>query len=56
MATSAKQDNDFMKAVMPNNFLEECIDWISKNMNPEEVFDEKELEYWATRNGFREAD
>ena len=52
MATSAKQDNDFMKSVMPNDFLEECIDWISSNMNPEDVFKEKDLEYWATRNGF----
>ena len=28
------------------------IDWIGKNMSPDDVFDEKVLEDWAIRNGY----
>lgn len=28
------------------------VDWIGKNMSPDDVFDEKVLAYWAIRNGY----
>ena len=28
------------------------VDWIGKNMSPEDVFDEKVLVEWAIRNGY----
>jgi hypothetical protein len=54
MATTVKQDNDFLRAVMPNSLLEEAIAWISSHLYPEDVFKEKTLEDWAKRNGFTE--
>lgn len=52
--TTRLQDSNFLNAVLPNNLLEDSIEWIGSNMNPEEVFDEKELRYWALNNGFSE--
>ena len=33
-------------------FLEEIIEWIRKNIEPERIFDKSELEDWALNNGF----
>lgn len=52
MGTTVKQDNDFIKYVIPESFLEEAISWIAYNMNPEEVFSENDLEHWAINNGY----
>ena len=32
--------------------LDEAIDWVSRNLSPEDVFSAKELEAWAENNGF----
>ena len=40
--TSAKQDLSFKKAIgeeLPSSLLGSAIDWISDNLNPDEVFD-----------------
>lgn len=49
--TTSKQDNDFLSHVISERLLEDAIDWISSNMDPEEVFSRDELEQWAIDNG-----
>ena len=56
MATTARQDSEFIAAIINSTLLEEAIDWIQSNMNPEDVFDEKALEAWAKENGYEETD
>lgn len=36
--------------------LDEAIDWIKTNMNPEQVFDDNDLENWAEKNGYIKGD
>lgn len=48
-----QQDSDFAKDVVePDNLLDRAIEWISQNMNPEDVFSWNALEIWARDNGF----
>ncbi len=54
MGTSASQDASFLSEVISNTLLEEAIDWIRSNMEPDEVFEEDELREWAQNNGFVE--
>lgn len=49
--TTSKQDNDFMSHVISGCLLEDAIDWISSNMDPDEVFPRDKLEQWANDNG-----
>ena len=47
MATTNKQDADFgMK------FADQVVEWVSANMDPEDVFGLTRLERWAVANGF----
>ena len=55
MATTVRQDSEFVSAVISSSLLEEAIDWIQSNMNPEDVFDDKTLSTWAEENGYEEA-
>jgi hypothetical protein len=54
MATTVKQDKDFTDRVIPGSLLEDAIDWIGANMNPDDVFDQKSLDAWALANGYVE--
>jgi len=45
-----QQQQEFIEAISPS--LDEAIEWIKHNLNPEDVFDEGDLEEWATDNGF----
>jgi len=38
--------------VISSSALEEVISWIKSNLEPEEVFDENQLEEWAETNGY----
>jgi len=49
---NSRQEKAFMDVVILDGLLEESINWIRLNMNPEDVFPEEELEYWAENNGF----
>lgn len=33
-------------------FVDMIVDWISNHMNPEDVFDDRELDDWAARNNY----
>jgi DNA primase large subunit len=50
--TTGKQDRDFMNEIMATDLLERSIEWIQKNLSPEDVFKESDLEMWASTNGF----
>lgn len=36
------------------NILDEAVEWVSKNMDPDDVFTQAQLEEWAKHNGFIE--
>lgn len=48
MATTSKQDQDFLNDCIGTGLLESAIDWIKANLSPEDVFTEKELLSWAS--------
>jgi hypothetical protein len=54
--TSVKQDRDFKENVIhgniPDGILGDAVNWVAKNMNPEDVFSEKDLSTWAEENGY----
>jgi len=37
---------------MSSSTLDNAIEWIGSNLNPDEVFKEKDLESWAESNGY----
>lgn len=48
MSTTSTQDTNFLNSVIGNGLLESAIDWIKDNIDPQEVFGEKELLSWAS--------
>ena len=38
------------------DFLENIIDWIRSNLEPEDVFSDSQLRDWALNNGFEETE
>lgn len=49
--TQQKQD-DFIRNVLPQSFLEDCIDWVVSTFHVEDVYPEDELHAWAKENGY----
>lgn len=54
---SKRQDEDFAEEMLShvqvkNSSLDSAIDWIGKNLEPEDVFADKSLERWAESNGY----
>ena len=47
--TTLAEDKEF-----GSYFLDKIVEWITSNMNPEDVFSYGELEEWALDNGFEE--
>jgi len=47
MATTSQQDS-----IINDLILEDAIEWIAGNMEPEGVFKEDELRSWAESNGY----
>jgi hypothetical protein len=50
MATTTKQDQNFKDEVISTTLLEDAIEWIQKNMEPEDVFTDRQLRAWADAN------
>lgn len=48
MATSLKQDQDFLNECIGTSLLESAIEWMKANLSPEDIFTEKELLAWAS--------
>lgn len=53
---SSRQESDFVSFIIPSNILSEAIAWIADNLDPEDIFDEKELKQWADNNGYVKED
>ena len=51
MASATENDN-FKKALFPDWPLDDVVDWIKANMEPEDVFTETALESWAEQNEY----
>jgi hypothetical protein len=52
---SVKNDRGFKDEIasqLPDDLLDTAISWITRNLKPEEVFDDKELENWSEENGY----
>ena len=54
MATSVQQDKNFRDTLIPSNILEDAIQWIQDNMEPEDVFTKDQLNDWATENNYKQ--
>lgn len=52
MATTAAQDREFVETLISSSLLEEAILWIGDNMEPTDVFSDKQLAAWADDAGY----
>ena len=50
--TTASQDKHFLSEMIPFNLLEQAIQYVADNFNPEDVFEIKRLEGWAEENDY----
>ncbi len=52
---STRERSDFNQALIkiPEDFLDQTVEWIRGYLNPEDVFQESVLEQWAYENGFK---
>ena len=41
-----EKNNDFTKILFSQKMLDACIEWIQKNLEPDDVFDEEQLIKW----------
>lgn len=55
MAT-VSENRDFVSMVIGDSLLDEAIDYIQSNLDPEDVFESSDLEYWAERNDYKKED
>jgi len=51
MATFS-QDKQFLNDVVGNDLLDRAMEWMRKNLTPDDVFTEKELALWAENNRY----
>lgn len=47
MSTNSYQDRKFISDVIGDQILEKAVDWVSSNLEPEDVFSEEKLTQWA---------
>ena len=49
------QNDEFLNDVMgvPKYPMDTAVEWISDNLNPDEVFDTDVLQTWAEENGYK---
>lgn len=52
MKTTSQQQDAFCRNVLPQYFLDDCIDWIVATFHVEYVYPEDELHAWAKDNGY----
>ena len=52
--TTAAQDRRFLDEIVGTGLLENAIEWIKDNLEPDEVFDEKDLDRWAQENNYQQ--
>lgn len=47
-----KKESDLLRTILESGFYVRLIDWIRDNESPEDVFNEDQLDTWATNNGY----
>ena len=52
MSTTSSQDRSFIQSTIETTLLQNAIDWIQTNLEPDAVFTEAQLEQWAENNDF----
>lgn len=52
MGYTNSQELDFIQSVISRDMLSDAIEWIAKNLNPQDVFDDSDLDSWAEDNGY----
>ena len=51
-ATSTRQDSDFIREVISPTLLEQAMQFIADNFEPEDIFEEDVMREWANENGY----
>ena len=49
---SSKQNKDFINSLNFSLLLDDAIDYIKDNFNPEQIFEDSALATWAIEHGF----
>jgi hypothetical protein len=52
IAIQHKDQVAFNNSVMPLSLLEDAIEWIVDHYAPEFIYPEKDMEQWASENGY----
>lgn len=47
-STSPKQDRDFLEKIIGTQVLEDAIEWMKDNLEPSDIFDDKDLISYAS--------
>lgn len=50
--TTRREKSDFKDEVILDSMLDDAVAWIGRNLSPEQVFSESDLEAWAKENGW----
>ena len=54
--TSARQDSNFINEMFSSTLLEQAMQFIADNFEPEDIFEEDILKQWAEDNGYIKED
>lgn len=52
MRTTSKQDDDFIKELIPKSLLEDAIEFIKSTFEAEEIYGVEYMRLWAEENGY----
>ena len=50
------QDKAFRDTLIADDLLDTSIEWIQNNLDPDDVFNEAQLQDWALSNGYKKED
>lgn len=50
--TSARQDSNFINEMFSTTLLEQAMQFIADNFEPEDIFEEDVMKQWAEDNGY----
>ncbi len=53
--SSRQEREDFIENTIPSDLLDQAVEWVSRNMTPDQVFDNDTLTDWAKDNNMRTA-
>ena len=50
--TSTRQDSNFISEMFSSTLLEQAMQFIADNFEPEDIFEEDVMKEWANENGY----